>query len=123
MPTKKKSFLLQRLKSILYAYKGASYLIRTEASIQIQLFIGVIVFIAGYVLEISTEEWLIQILCVGMVLGMEGINTAIEKLSDFVHPDYHKRIGVIKDISAGAVFFAAITAIIAGLIIYVPKLF
>ena len=51
---------------------------------------------------------------------MEGLNTAVEKIADFIHPTYHERIGFIKDIAAGAVFFAAITAIVIGLIIYVP---
>jgi diacylglycerol kinase (ATP) len=56
-----------------------------------------------------------------MILVAESLNTGIEKLADFVHPDYHKEIGRIKDISAGAAFFAAIFAVIIGLIIYIPK--
>jgi len=54
-------------------------------------------------------------------MSIEGINTAVEKIADFIHPDFHHRIGFIKDIAAGAVFFAALTAIAIGLIIYVPK--
>jgi diacylglycerol kinase (ATP) len=54
-------------------------------------------------------------------MSIEGLNTAVEKVADFIHPDYHERIGFIKDISAGAVLFAAVTAIIIGLIIYTPK--
>ena len=50
-------------------------------------------------------------------------NTAVEKIADFIHPDYHERIGFIKDIAAGAVFFAALTAIAIGCIIYFPYLF
>ncbi|MNE58282.1 Prokaryotic diacylglycerol kinase [compost metagenome] len=53
-------------------------------------------------------------------MSIEGLNTAVEKIADFIHPNYHERIGFIKDIAAGAVFFAAITAIIIGLIIYLP---
>jgi diacylglycerol kinase (ATP) len=52
-------------------------------------------------------------------MSIEGLNTAVEKIADFIH-NYHERIGFIKDIAAGAVFFAGITAIIIGLIIYVP---
>jgi len=54
-------------------------------------------------------------------LVAESLNTAIEKIADFIHPEYHKQIGFIKDISAGAAFFAAIFAVIIGLIIYIPK--
>jgi diacylglycerol kinase (ATP) len=56
-------------------------------------------------------------------MSIEGLNTAVEKMADFIHPNYHERIGFIKDIAAGAVFFAAMTAIAIGLIIYIPLLF
>ena len=55
------------------------------------------------------------------VLSIEGLNTAVEKVADFIRPEYHERIGFIKDIAAGAVFFAAMTAIAIGIIIYIPK--
>lgn len=77
--------------------------------------------IAGFYFHISHEEWLFQTLAIGLVLSIEGLNTAVEKVADFIHPNYHERIGFIKDIAAGAVFFAAITAIATGLIIYIPK--
>ena len=54
-------------------------------------------------------------------MAIEGINTAVEKLADFVHPKHNEKIGFIKDISAGAVFIAAISAVIVGLLIYIPK--
>jgi diacylglycerol kinase (ATP) len=54
-------------------------------------------------------------------MSVEGLNTAVEKVADFIHPEFHERIGFIKDIAAGAVFFAALTAIVIGAIIYVPK--
>jgi diacylglycerol kinase (ATP) len=57
-----------------------------------------------------------------LVLGVEGINTAIEKMSDFVHPEFNEKIGFIKDVSAGAVMFVSIGATIIGLLIYLPKI-
>jgi len=121
--TKKDSFLIHRLKSINYACKGAILLIKTEASVQIQFAIAVIVTWAGIYFDISTTEWILQILAIGLVMSVEGLNTAIEKLADFIHPEDHKKIGVIKDVAAGAVFFAALAAILVGLIIYFPKIF
>lgn len=123
MKNRKESFVSNRLKSIGYAFKGAYLLLRTEASIKIQAVIAVIVVIAGFYFNISAQEWAIQILTVGLVISIEGVNTAIEKLADFVHPDHHKKIGFIKDIAAGAVFVTAIAAIAIGLIIYIPKVF
>ena len=119
----KDNLLQNRIKSIGYAFKGFLYLLKTESSIQIQFAIGIIMIIAGFYFQISTIEWLIQILAMTIVLSIEGLNSAIEKLSDFVEPNYHKQIGIIKDVSAGAVLFAAFGAIAVGLIIYIPKIF
>jgi len=115
------SFFIGRIKSLKYALKGAWLLITTEHSIMVQFSIGILVTILGFFMNISANEWMFQSLAIGMVLVAESLNTGIEKLSDFVHPDFHKKIGFIKDISAGAATFAAIIAIIIGMIIYLPK--
>ena len=94
----KESFLVNRIKSVGFAIKGALLLIRTESSIKIQVFIG-------------------------LVLGIEGLNTAVEKIADFVQPEFDEKIGFIKDVSAGAVMLVSIAASIIGLIIYIPKIF
>jgi diacylglycerol kinase (ATP) len=123
MSSKKESFLVNRLKSVGFAFKGAVLLLKTEASIKIQFTIGIIVTLAGFYFNISKTEWLIQLLAIGVVMCGEGMNTAIEAIADFVHPEHHKKIGLIKDIAAGAVFIAAIFTSIIGLIIYIPKVF
>ena len=121
--SKKDSFFVNRLKSIGYAFNGALHLIKTESSIKIQVFIAIIVTIAGFYFEISKTEWLIQIAFIGLVMSLEAMNTAVEYISDFIHPDRHESIGKIKDIAAGAVFIAAISATIAAFVIYIPKIF
>ncbi len=88
----------------------------------VQFSLGILITIAGFIFNISHEEWLIQTLAIGLVLSIEGLNTAVEKVADFIHPEYHERIGFIKDIAAGAVFFAAMTTIAVGLMIYVPRI-
>ena len=121
--TKKESFLVNRLKSIGFAFKGALLLLKTEASIQIQFAIAIVLTITGFYFNISSTEWILQILAIGLVMSIEGINTAIEEIADFIHPEHNIKIGFIKDVAAGAVFIAAVAAIIIGLIIYIPKLF
>lgn len=118
---KDNTFLSGRLKSVTFAVKGAIKLIATEHSIMVQFSLAILMTIAGFYFNITKTEWLFQILSIGLVMSIEGLNTAVEKVADFIHPDYHERIGFIKDIAAGAVLFAAITAIIIGLIIYTPK--
>lgn len=115
------AFFSGRLKSMGYAFKGAVKLITTEHSVMAQFSIGILLIFLGVYFNITKTEWLFQTLAIGLVLSIEGLNTAIEKIADFVHPKFHERIGFIKDIAAGAVFFAALTAIAIGIIIYLPK--
>ncbi|TXE11754.1 diacylglycerol kinase family protein [Seonamhaeicola algicola] len=119
---KKESFLVNRLKSIGYAFKGALYLIKTEASIKIQVCITLMVTIAGFFFNISATEWALQCFAIALVMATEGVNTAIEAVADFIHPEHHQKIGIIKDVAAGAVFIAAFFATIIGGIIYLPKI-
>ena len=117
------SFFTNRLKAVGYALKGAIILIKTEASIKVQFALAVIMTIAGFYFNISTTEWCIQVFAFGLIMSIEGLNTAVEEIADFIHPDFHKKIGLIKDIAAGAVFISAIAASIIGMIIYIPKIF
>ncbi len=119
--TKKESFLTNRIKSIGYAIKGALLLVKNEASIKIQITIAILITIAGFYFSISSTEWILQTISIALVLAIEGLNTAIEEIANFIHPAQHPKIGYIKDIAAGAVFFTAIAALIIACIIYIPK--
>lgn len=110
----------KRLKSFVYAINGIRIGIR-EPNMLIHLTMAVLVVFFGFLFGISVSEWLICILCFGLVMGMELINTAIEKLVDLVSPEYNKLAGKIKDIAAGAVLIAAVFAAVNGLIIFIPK--
>lgn len=121
MKSKEDGFFIGRVKSVKYALRGMFLLIKTEHSIMVQFFIAIIMTVLGFIFDISATEWMFQFLAIGLVLVAESVNTAIEKLSDFVHSEYHKEIGFIKDIAAGAPAFAAIIAMIIGCLIYLPK--
>ena len=115
------SYLGKRILGFKFAFKGVWLLLKKEPSIQVQAIIALVLTIAGFYFDLSTTEWMFQLFAIGLVLGLEGLNTAVEELSDFIHPDYHAKIGYIKDIAAGAVFFAALAAFIIGCLIYIPK--
>lgn len=119
---KKDSFLVDRRKSLGYAFKGFFLLISTEKAVQVHLFLAIIFIILGFTFNISVFEWMIQLLAIGLILTAEGLNTAIEELCDFVHIEFNEKIGLIKDISAGAVTFAAVFGYIILLILYINKL-
>lgn len=116
------SFLRGRLRSLKFALRGMWILITTEDSIKAQLFIAIIATLLGFYFNISNIEWMIQFLAIGLVLVAEAVNTAIEEVADFIHPDYHKKIGLIKDIAAGAPSFAAFVSLIIAGFIYIPKI-
>ncbi|WP_375238794.1 diacylglycerol kinase [Aurantibacter sp.] len=117
----KESFLVNRIKSVGYAFKGMLHLLKNEASIKVQFFIALLTIGLGFYFEISSLEWILQTFAIGLVMSIEGVNTAIEKTADFIHPEHHTKIGVIKDVAAGAVCIASFSAIIVGCIIYIPK--
>ena len=122
MKNPKDNFIVERIRSIKFSLRGIWFLITTESSIKAQLFIILIISLAVFYFDISTIECLIQTLAIGLVLVAESLNTGIEKLADFIHPDYHKKIGFIKDVSAGSSGIAAIISLIIAGIIYIPKI-
>ena len=115
------AFLKNRILGSKYAITGAFKLIKNEPSIQLQTIISIGVTIAGFVFDISATQWMLQCFAIGLVITAEGLNTAIEEMANFIHAAKDPKIGHIKDIAAGAVFFAAITAIVIGCLIYIPK--
>jgi diacylglycerol kinase (ATP) len=121
MKNLKDSFIRGRMRSLKFAFKGAWLLLTTEDSIKAQMFMAIIVTVMGFYFDIANIEWMLQFLAIGMVLVAEALNTAIEKIADFVHPDFHVKIGFIKDIAAGAPTFAGIISLIIAGFIYIPK--
>ena len=112
----------KRLRSFTYAFSGLKYAIRSQHNFRIHLGVGFIVVICGFVARLNSNEWCILMLTIGLIISMEAMNTAIEKLVDFVSPDYQKQAGVVKDVAAGAVLIAAITSVIIGVILFLPKI-
>lgn len=114
--------LKKTLKSFKYAFRGVGTLAKSENNFKVHLLAVVLVLISGFSLRINKREWLIVLILIGFVLVAEVFNTAIEKLCDFVQPEYHTKIGEIKDLAAAGVLLAAIVAFVGGLFIFVPKI-
>ena len=110
----------KRIRSFGYAWKGIRCCIGKEQNLSFHLIATAVVVIAGFVLGITHMEWMIIILCIGVVIAAELFNTAIEKLVDLVSPERHPVAGQVKDIAAGAVLICAVAAAIIGLIIFIP---
>lgn len=110
------------LQSLRYAFGGLITFFRTERNGQIQAIVAGVVVSLAALFNIRATEWLIVVLCIVMVWSFEMINTAIEKLCNVVHPDFHPQIRVIKDVAAGAVLMAAVGSVVAGVVIFLPKI-
>jgi diacylglycerol kinase len=115
-------YLYRRIRSFKYAFNGIGHVILNEANFRIHLAVAILVVILGFWLHISKSEWLFIVLTIGMVMAAEIFNSSIEKLMDLLHPEQNRNVGIIKDISAGAVLVTALSALIVGLYIFIPKI-
>jgi diacylglycerol kinase len=114
---KNKSFL----EAVINAFSGVRYFFLHEINGIIQLAIAALAIALAVGLRISTNEWLLVMVCIGFVIALEMLNTAIENLCNVVQEEYHPIIKIVKDVAAAAVMWAAIISIIIGLIIFLPK--
>ena len=121
--TRKPFSFKERYNSFGYAWQGIKALFRTEHNAWIHTAIAVAVSIAAIILKVSRTEAIVLISTIAFVFVTEILNTAIEKLADFVSLQKHPQIGLVKDLAAAAVLIAAISAVIIGTIIFYPKLF
>ena len=122
MKEREKFSLKARLVSFMNAFAGIRVLLRDEHNVRIHCCAAVLVIAAGFLFGISAGEWIAVIFAIGLVFTAEAINTAIERLSDQVQPEWDEHIRDIKDLAAGGVLFAALAALVVGLIIFVPKI-
>ncbi len=97
--------------------------LESERNGKIQAGVSVIALITALYFHLSTVEWILMFFCIGAVITLELVNTALEHLCNLVHNEYHPAIKIIKDVAAGAVLFASIISAIIGLIIFLPKIF
>lgn len=116
---------LQKKNSLIdsfgFAFKGLVTAFN-ERNFRLHLVSAFLVVCLGFWLDISNTEWLIVLMCIGLVVSLELVNTAIEHLVDLVAPEFNEKAGKVKDIAAAAVFVASIIAFITGLVIFLPLL-
>ena len=111
------------IKAFSNAINGIRFCYRNEFNFRIHLvaILGVIIF--SFITGISETECLIVTGCCMLVVVFEMMNTALEGICDQITSDFHPKIKIIKDISAGAVLVSAIGSCIIGCIIFIPKIF
>lgn len=110
------------IRSFGYAIEGFRTAVATERNIKVQLLVGVLAVAAGVVLRIDALSWVLVLLCIGLVLFAELVNTSIEAIVDLATQDLHPLAKRAKDIAAASVFTLSITAAVVGIIVFARAL-
>ncbi len=110
------------IRSFGYAIEGFRTAVATERNIKVQLLVGVLAIVAGVVLRIDALSWVLVLLCIGLVLFAELVNTSIEAIVDLATQDLHPLAKRAKDIAAASVFTLSITAAAVGIIVFARAL-
>lgn len=105
-----------------YAFAGIAWALKDGLNMRIHFVVAFVVVVSGCLIGLSLCEWMAVMLCIGAVLSAEVFNTAIEKLADCVCEEYNPAIGIVKDISAGAVLILSILSGCIGLVILFSRL-
>lgn len=109
-------------ESIGYALEGLKFAFIGGRNFKIQLGFAILITILGFVLKISSSEWLILVLTITIVLILELINTTIETVVDMISLKFHPLAKIAKDVAAGAVLISSIGSIVIGTLIFLPKI-
>ncbi|MCC7104169.1 MAG: diacylglycerol kinase family protein [Chloroflexi bacterium] len=109
--------------SFSFAGQGLGYLVRTQPNFGVHLVALTIAIAVAALLGVRDAELAVVLLASGLVLSAEAFNTAVEAVVDLASPESHPLAKIAKDVSAGAVLLAAVTAIVVGLIVILPRLF
>lgn len=105
-------------RSFLFALQGLRTAVTTERNIKVMLVIGACAVVAGIVLRIDLLSWAIVLLCCGVVISAELVNTAVETVVDLVSPEFHPLAGRAKDIAAAAVWVLSAIVGVVGLLVF-----
>lgn len=108
------------LRSLRFALNGIYLFFRRERNGQIQGVLAVLAVATGFFFGLTRTEWLALLLCIGLVISLEMLNSAIERICNMYTTEFHPAIKIIKDVAAAAVLWSALVALVVGLVIFIP---
>lgn len=120
MDTKEEFSLIKRAKSFIHASRGLLLFLKTTHNAWIQLVLFLLAIALAIYFDIPSIEWALLVLAGGLVLSAEAFNTAIEIDMNLTSPEFHPYARDTKDVAAGAVLISSLTALVVGLIIFLP---
>lgn len=105
------------------ARKGMRIVLKSERNIRVHFVAAVFVLLLGLVMGFSPLKISVLLLAIGLVVSAEMLNSAIEfSLDAIFHNKYSRMVGMAKDISAGAVMFVTLIAVVIGGLIFIPEI-
>ncbi|MBQ3416286.1 MAG: diacylglycerol kinase family protein [Ruminococcus sp.] len=111
--------MMHQIKSFTYAFKGIWYCITHEGHFRFHLVAtAYVIFFGVRFYSFTPAQWGVLMTLIALVLSMEILNTAIERLCDKVKKSYDDLIRIAKDVAAGAVLFSALAAIGVAVVFY-----
>ena len=110
-------------RSFLFAVQGFRTALTQERNLKVMLAAGGLTIVGGLLVGLDALSWAIVLVCCGIIIAAELINTAIEKVVDLVSPEFHPLAGQAKDIAAAAVWVMALLVAIVGILVFVRALF
>lgn len=106
------------IRSFGAAFSGIRAAVSGQRNLKIHVGAALVVCAVGVYVDLNSGEWALVAFAIGLVISAELVNSAIEALVDMVEPEMNPRAGRVKDIAAGAVLVAALTAIIIGVLVF-----
>ncbi|WP_207433696.1 diacylglycerol kinase family protein [Sabulibacter ruber] len=122
MEKQRPNFIRTRLNSFGFALQGIAAAFKSEINLRWHVLSAGLVVAMGFYFGLSVLEWVVICFSIGLVWMAELFNTALEVVVNLVSPGRHPLAGKAKDIAAGAVLIASITAAIAGVLVFFPYL-
>ncbi len=108
----------RHVKSFKFAFKGIGHALLNEPNFRIQVLIALVALFFGFYFDITNTEWGLLVLSMGFLLSAEMVNTVVEEFIDHLITEQHEGARIIKDLSAGFVLTAAITAALIFLLVF-----
>jgi diacylglycerol kinase (ATP) len=102
--------LLRLWRATVNTRNGLAFAIRSEAAVREEIGALLLSLPLAWVIGASAMRRLELVAAVALVLIVELLNTAIEKLADRLTTDHDLQIGRVKDMGSAAVGVALVTA-------------
>ncbi len=114
--------MIHVVKSFKYAFSGIKEAFQSEKNMKVHFLLMILAIVLGIALKLSSVEWAILTITIGLVMMLEFINTSLEQIVDIVSPEKQEKAKIAKDVAAAGVLISAIVAILIGAFLFLPKI-